>query len=176
MNSYLKILVFHHSSSCLECPRRAADEGGDTDWSECSQFACSGLSKMCVLFIYQYIIFLTYKIFCMFREPYIRYASVFFVSLLCVHVCCPTAVTLRKEQWDAFVCVFVSVLRAVERINAAIRKGVAEETVNELMNPDAKLPQVYPSAADLYQRELSSLQQQSAEVKTHSLPHNICSL
>uniref|UniRef100_A0A671KSV5 Ras GTPase-activating-like protein IQGAP1 n=1 Tax=Sinocyclocheilus anshuiensis TaxID=1608454 RepID=A0A671KSV5_9TELE len=54
-------------------------------------------------------------------------------------------------------------LRAVERINAAIRKGVAEETVNELMNPDAQLPQVYPSAADLYQRELSSLQQQSAE-------------
>uniref|UniRef100_A0A673JP92 Ras GTPase-activating-like protein IQGAP1 n=1 Tax=Sinocyclocheilus rhinocerous TaxID=307959 RepID=A0A673JP92_9TELE len=49
------------------------------------------------------------------------------------------------------------------RINAAIRKGVAEETVNELMNPDAQLPQVYPSAADLYQRELTSLQQQSAE-------------
>uniref|UniRef100_A0A673KMD5 Ras GTPase-activating-like protein IQGAP1 n=1 Tax=Sinocyclocheilus rhinocerous TaxID=307959 RepID=A0A673KMD5_9TELE len=61
------------------------------------------------------------------------------------------------------ICVCVSVLRAVERINAAIRKGVAEETVNELMNPDAQLPQVYPSAADLYQRELASLQQQSAE-------------
>lgn len=38
--------------------------------------------------------------------------------------------------------------------------------MNELMNPDAQLPQVYPSAADLYQRELTSLQQQSAEVKT----------
>lgn len=74
------------------------------------------------------------------------------------------------------VCVCVSVLRAVERINAAIRKGVAEETVNELMNPDAQLPQVYPSAADLYQRELASLQQQSAEVKTNSHPHNISSL
>ncbi len=60
----------------------------------------------------------------------------------------------------------VSVLQAVEKINAAIKKGVAEETVNELMNPDAQLPQVYPSAADLYQRELTSLQQQSAEVKT----------
>uniref|UniRef100_A0A672SQD3 IQ motif containing GTPase activating protein 1 n=1 Tax=Sinocyclocheilus grahami TaxID=75366 RepID=A0A672SQD3_SINGR len=58
---------------------------------------------------------------------------------------------------------YQKLLRAVERINAAIRKGVAEETVNELMNPDAQLPQVYPSAADLYQRELSSLQQQSAE-------------
>ncbi len=67
-------------------------------------------------------------------------------------------------------------LQAVERINAAIRKGVAEETVNELMNPDAQLPQVYPSAADLYQRELTSLQQQSAEVKTHSHPHNFSSL
>ncbi|KTG04050.1 hypothetical protein cypCar_00004318, partial [Cyprinus carpio] len=58
---------------------------------------------------------------------------------------------------------YQKLLRAVERINAAIRKGVAEETVNELMNPDAQLPQVYPSAADLYQRELASLQQQSAE-------------
>uniref|UniRef100_A0A673JKD7 Ras GTPase-activating-like protein IQGAP1 n=1 Tax=Sinocyclocheilus rhinocerous TaxID=307959 RepID=A0A673JKD7_9TELE len=58
---------------------------------------------------------------------------------------------------------YQKLLRAVERINAAIRKGVAEETVNELMNPDAQLPQVYPSAADLYQRELTSLQQQSAE-------------
>ncbi|KAA0723626.1 Ras GTPase-activating-like protein IQGAP1 p195 [Triplophysa tibetana] len=54
-------------------------------------------------------------------------------------------------------------LRAVERINAAIRKGEAEETVNELMNPDAQLPQVYPTAADLYQRELACLQQQSPE-------------
>lgn len=53
--------------------------------------------------------------------------------------------------------------RAVEKINGAIRKGVAQETVNELMNPDARLPQVYPSAADLYQRELTSLQQQSTE-------------
>ncbi|KAG9352305.1 hypothetical protein JZ751_020718 [Albula glossodonta] len=50
-----------------------------------------------------------------------------------------------------------------QRINAAIRAGVAEKTVEELMNPDAQLPQVYPSAAQLYQQELSSLQQQSAE-------------
>uniref|UniRef100_A0A3P8VPK8 IQ motif containing GTPase activating protein 1 n=1 Tax=Cynoglossus semilaevis TaxID=244447 RepID=A0A3P8VPK8_CYNSE len=54
-------------------------------------------------------------------------------------------------------------LKAVERINAGIRAGVAEDTVEELMNPDAQLPEVYPSAADLYQRELFSLQQQSAE-------------
>ncbi|XP_030620929.1 ras GTPase-activating-like protein IQGAP1 [Chanos chanos] len=58
---------------------------------------------------------------------------------------------------------YQKLLRAVERINAAIRAGVAEDTVNELMNPDAQLPQVYPSAADLYQRELASLQQQSPE-------------
>uniref|UniRef100_A0A673KDE1 Ras GTPase-activating-like protein IQGAP1 n=1 Tax=Sinocyclocheilus rhinocerous TaxID=307959 RepID=A0A673KDE1_9TELE len=80
-----------------------------------------------------------------------------------------TGEPLMKEEIQSGVdanndiCVCVSVLRAVERINAAIRKGVAEETVNELMNPDAQLPQVYPSAADLYQRELASLQQQSAE-------------
>uniref|UniRef100_A0A671M900 Ras GTPase-activating-like protein IQGAP1 n=1 Tax=Sinocyclocheilus anshuiensis TaxID=1608454 RepID=A0A671M900_9TELE len=72
----------------------------------------------------------------------------------------------QKEQVTGSATHEVSLfkmLRAVERINAAIRKGVAEETVNELMNPDAQLPQVYPSAADLYQRELASLQQQSAE-------------
>uniref|UniRef100_A0A3Q2CCY8 IQ motif containing GTPase activating protein 1 n=1 Tax=Cyprinodon variegatus TaxID=28743 RepID=A0A3Q2CCY8_CYPVA len=57
----------------------------------------------------------------------------------------------------------VNVLKAVERINAAIREGVPEKTVEELMNPDAQLPEVYPSAADLYQKELSCLQQQSAE-------------
>lgn len=57
-----------------------------------------------------------------------------------------------------------AVLKAVERINAAIRAGVPEKTVEELMNPEAQLPEVYPSAADLYQRELASLQQQSPEV------------
>lgn len=55
-------------------------------------------------------------------------------------------------------------LKAVQRINDAIREGVPEKTVEELMNPDAQLPEVYPSAADLYQRELASLQQQSQEV------------
>ncbi|KAJ8247480.1 hypothetical protein GJAV_G00246910 [Gymnothorax javanicus] len=58
---------------------------------------------------------------------------------------------------------YEKMLRAVDRINAAIRAGVAEKTVEELMNPDAQLPQVYPSAADLYQQELYSLQQQSTE-------------
>ncbi|XP_041082906.1 ras GTPase-activating-like protein IQGAP1 [Polyodon spathula] len=58
---------------------------------------------------------------------------------------------------------YQKMLLAVERINTAIRGGVAEETVSELMNPEAQLPQVYPSASDLYQRELSTLQQQSPE-------------
>lgn len=64
-----------------------------------------------------------------------------------------------------------SVLQAVQRINAAIRKGVAEDTVNELMNPDAQLPAVYPRASELYQRELFSLQQQSPEVRTNIHTH-----
>ncbi|KAH0509022.1 Ras GTPase-activating-like protein IQGAP1 [Microtus ochrogaster] len=59
-------------------------------------------------------------------------------------------------------------LAAVAAINAAIQKGVAEKTVLELMNPEAQLPQVYPFAADLYQKELATLQQQSPE---HSLTH-----
>ncbi|XP_058854839.1 ras GTPase-activating-like protein IQGAP1 isoform X1 [Acipenser ruthenus] len=58
---------------------------------------------------------------------------------------------------------YQKMLLAVDRINTAIRGGVAEETVSELMNPEAQLPQVYPSASDLYQRELSTLQQQSPE-------------
>uniref|UniRef100_A0A2K5VLP7 Ras GTPase-activating-like protein IQGAP1 n=1 Tax=Macaca fascicularis TaxID=9541 RepID=A0A2K5VLP7_MACFA len=59
-------------------------------------------------------------------------------------------------------------LAAVAVINAAIQKGVAEKTVLELMNPEAQLPQVYPFAADLYQKELATLQRQSPE---HNLTH-----
>uniref|UniRef100_A0A8C2Z9B8 IQ motif containing GTPase activating protein 1 n=1 Tax=Cyclopterus lumpus TaxID=8103 RepID=A0A8C2Z9B8_CYCLU len=74
---------------------------------------------------------------------------------------------VNGESHDARVCVlmprFPRLLRAVERINSAVRAGVPEKTVVELMNPDAQLPEVYPSAADLYQRELLSLQQQSPE-------------
>lgn len=50
------------------------------------------------------------------------------------------------------------------KINSAIRMGDAEKTVAEMMNPEAQLPQVYAFAAALYQRELSTLQQQSHEV------------
>lgn len=65
-------------------------------------------------------------------------------------------------------CRASAVLKAVERINAAIREGSPGKTVEELMNPEAQLPEVYPSAADLYQRELASLQQQSPEVPSES--------
>ncbi|MEQ2212851.1 Ras GTPase-activating-like protein iqgap1, partial [Xenoophorus captivus] len=58
---------------------------------------------------------------------------------------------------------YLKMLKAVERINDAIKAHVPEKTVEELMNPDAQLPEVYPSAADLYQKELECLQQQSPE-------------
>uniref|UniRef100_A0ABM5F3J8 Ras GTPase-activating-like protein IQGAP3 n=1 Tax=Pogona vitticeps TaxID=103695 RepID=A0ABM5F3J8_9SAUR len=47
---------------------------------------------------------------------------------------------------------------AVRRINAAIRRGAAEETVRALADPVAQLPEVFFFAASLYQRELSVLQ------------------
>uniref|UniRef100_A0A3P8XZY6 IQ motif containing GTPase activating protein 2 n=1 Tax=Esox lucius TaxID=8010 RepID=A0A3P8XZY6_ESOLU len=51
-------------------------------------------------------------------------------------------------------------LEAVAAINAAIRHGVAADTVEELMKPAAQLPIVYQTAANLYQNELFSLQLQ----------------
>ncbi|KAM4616116.1 ras GTPase-activating-like protein IQGAP2 isoform 2-T2 [Polymixia lowei] len=51
-------------------------------------------------------------------------------------------------------------LQAVAAINTAIRLGNAVETVEELINPEAQLPIVYQTAANLYQAELFSLQLQ----------------
>ncbi|XP_061762318.1 ras GTPase-activating-like protein IQGAP2 [Nerophis ophidion] len=51
-------------------------------------------------------------------------------------------------------------LEAVSSINTAIRLGDASETTKELMNPEAQLTIVYPTAANLYQDELFSLQLQ----------------
>uniref|UniRef100_A0A8P0TQ93 IQ motif containing GTPase activating protein 3 n=1 Tax=Canis lupus familiaris TaxID=9615 RepID=A0A8P0TQ93_CANLF len=53
-----------------------------------------------------------------------------------------------------------AVFQAVCRINRAIQKGVAADTVKELMCPEAQLPPVYPSASAVYQQELTALQQQ----------------
>uniref|UniRef100_A0A8C8H5F3 IQ motif containing GTPase activating protein 2 n=1 Tax=Oncorhynchus tshawytscha TaxID=74940 RepID=A0A8C8H5F3_ONCTS len=47
---------------------------------------------------------------------------------------------------------------AITAINSAIRHGVAAETIEELINPEAQLPIVYQTAANLYQTELFSLQ------------------
>lgn len=55
-------------------------------------------------------------------------------------------------------------LEAVASINKAIRLGNAAETVEELMNPEAQLPIVCQTAANLYQNELFSLQLQGGQV------------
>lgn len=51
-------------------------------------------------------------------------------------------------------------LQAVQRINRAIQRGAAADTMKELMNPAAQLPPVYPFASAVYQQELTVLQQQ----------------
>lgn len=61
--------------------------------------------------------------------------------------------------------VFPSVLRAVSRINAAIRQGMPAKTLEELMDPAAQLPHVYPLAAPLYQCQLALLQHQHPRVR-----------
>lgn len=63
------------------------------------------------------------------------------------------------------VCVYLcAVQQAVSKINEAVRRGEARQTVRALMNPDANLPDVYPFAAELYQRELAPLQHQCPQV------------
>ncbi|CAN9513310.1 unnamed protein product [Ophioblennius macclurei] len=52
-------------------------------------------------------------------------------------------------------------LEAVAKINTAIRLGNAGDTAEELSNPEAQLPIVYQTAANLYQNELFSLQLQA---------------
>ncbi|XP_064899014.1 ras GTPase-activating-like protein IQGAP3 isoform X1 [Columba livia] len=53
-----------------------------------------------------------------------------------------------------------AMLQAVSRINAAIRRGTAAQTLEALMDPAAQLPVVYPPAAALYQHQLALLQRQ----------------
>uniref|UniRef100_A0A8C7K349 IQ motif containing GTPase activating protein 2 n=1 Tax=Oncorhynchus kisutch TaxID=8019 RepID=A0A8C7K349_ONCKI len=62
-------------------------------------------------------------------------------------------------QQEIQSCVdLVNKLEAITAINSAIRHGVAAETIEELINPEAQLPIVYQTAANLYQTELFSLQ------------------
>lgn len=58
-------------------------------------------------------------------------------------------------------------MEAVASINKAIRIGNAAETVEELANPEAQLPIVYQTAANLYQNELFNLQLQGERVSLH---------
>ncbi|KAF6293016.1 IQ motif containing GTPase activating protein 3 [Rhinolophus ferrumequinum] len=53
-----------------------------------------------------------------------------------------------------------AMLQAVARINRAIQRGVAADTVKELMSPEAQLPPVHPEASAVYQQELAVLQRQ----------------
>uniref|UniRef100_A0A4W4G6A0 IQ motif containing GTPase activating protein 3 n=1 Tax=Electrophorus electricus TaxID=8005 RepID=A0A4W4G6A0_ELEEL len=78
--------------------------------------------------------------------------------------------TLERDELQEGVCVAneeaqrsKTMLQAVSKINEALRGGEACQTVRALMNPDAHLPDVYPFAAELYQRELAPLQQQCPE-------------
>ncbi|MBZ3877267.1 Ras GTPase-activating-like protein IQGAP3, partial [Sciurus carolinensis] len=74
---------------------------------------------------------------------------------------------LEKEEVQAAVAAANSkgdqeqaMLQAVRRVNKAIQRGVAADTVKELMCPEAQLPPVYPCAATVYQQELAVLQRQ----------------
>uniref|UniRef100_UPI00398E9324 ras GTPase-activating-like protein IQGAP3 n=1 Tax=Pristiophorus japonicus TaxID=55135 RepID=UPI00398E9324 len=69
------------------------------------------------------------------------------------------AVDAANESANVHLCT----MQAVARINAAVRQGFPGETLKELMNSSAKLPDVYLFAAGLYQRELAALQQQKAQ-------------
>uniref|UniRef100_F2Z2E2 IQ motif containing GTPase activating protein 3 n=3 Tax=Homo sapiens TaxID=9606 RepID=F2Z2E2_HUMAN len=62
-----------------------------------------------------------------------------------------------------------AMLHAVQRINKAIRRRVAADTVKELMCPEAQLPPVYPVASSMYQLELAVLQQQQGELGQEEL-------
>ncbi|NXO43773.1 IQGA3 protein, partial [Locustella ochotensis] len=53
-----------------------------------------------------------------------------------------------------------AMLRAVGRINAAVRRGIPAETLEALMDPAAQLPDVHAPAAPLYQQQLALLQGQ----------------
>uniref|UniRef100_A0AAY4BGC4 IQ motif containing GTPase activating protein 2 n=1 Tax=Denticeps clupeoides TaxID=299321 RepID=A0AAY4BGC4_9TELE len=75
----------------------------------------------------------------------------------------------HKEQRDK-----VPTLEAVAAINTAIRRGNADETVEELQNPEAQLPIVYQNAANLYQSELDSLQKQRSRISPDLSHEELC--
>uniref|UniRef100_A0A4W6GA06 IQ motif containing GTPase activating protein 2 n=1 Tax=Lates calcarifer TaxID=8187 RepID=A0A4W6GA06_LATCA len=94
-------------------------------------------------------------------DPYMLFLSKNTVQYLgCMPLC-----MVRKK-----LCVVLGIeLEAVAAINTAIRLGNAAQTAEELMNPEAQLPIVYQSAANLYQAELFSLQLQGGRVSHEEL-------
>ncbi|XP_021105110.1 ras GTPase-activating-like protein IQGAP3 isoform X2 [Heterocephalus glaber] len=83
---------------------------------------------------------------------------------------------LEKEEVQAAVAAAnvkgdqqQAMLQAVQRINRAIRRGAASDTVRELMSPAAQLPPVHPCASAVYQQELAVLQQQQGELGQEEL-------
>lgn len=86
----------------------------------------------------------------------------------CILGACGPAGSLALRQGTATSCsppVCPSVLQAVGRINAAIRRGMPAETLEALMDPAAQLPDVHAPAAPLYQQQLALLQCQHPQVR-----------
>ncbi|KAM4736638.1 ras GTPase-activating-like protein IQGAP3 isoform 2-T2 [Anableps anableps] len=60
-----------------------------------------------------------------------------------------------------------NMLLALQGVNASLRGNDPRRTVSCLMNSDLQLPEVFPSAATLYHRELQLLQRRSAQGELH---------
>lgn len=82
----------------------------------------------------------------------------------CGRFCCPGAGARPLPVTHPYL-VSPAALRAISRINAAIRRGMSAETLEALTDPAAQLPDVYPLAAPLYQCQLSLLQRQHPRVR-----------
>uniref|UniRef100_A0A4W6G8M2 IQ motif containing GTPase activating protein 2 n=1 Tax=Lates calcarifer TaxID=8187 RepID=A0A4W6G8M2_LATCA len=91
------------------------------------------------------------------QESNCRWYLEHFTTYSCLLSCCQLRASGSRAP--LFSCQAVK-LEAVAAINTAIRLGNAAQTAEELMNPEAQLPIVYQSAANLYQAELFSLQLQ----------------
>lgn len=63
------------------------------------------------------------------------------------------------------VCLCVSVVAALQSVNAALRGNDPRRTVSCLMTSDLQLPEVFPFATTFYHRELQLLQRQTAQVQ-----------
>uniref|UniRef100_A0A4W6GBL9 IQ motif containing GTPase activating protein 2 n=1 Tax=Lates calcarifer TaxID=8187 RepID=A0A4W6GBL9_LATCA len=100
------------------------------------------------------------------QESNCRWYLEHFTTYSCLLSCCQLRASGSRAP--LFSCQAVK-LEAVAAINTAIRLGNAAQTAEELMNPEAQLPIVYQSAANLYQAELFSLQLQGGRVSHEEL-------